>query len=305
MAGFISLPRNGTHKKEETKRLNILPSNFVEFFYRDWLGGIDFSQDSDFQQQLVKNKPSEDVKKYLLATSEFDEEIKGEIDLYITNSRLNEASFRERLDPISKNIIKNQNPIELLFKGVKHFDAQSPVIGSLIREVDIGRKKDLRKFLDKAPNIRDLELRSRLNKLRDGREFFNRGLTTIIITVIMVEMFFLPPPPSPPRFDFPDETGQRPLPNIESSLNDNVNYFPPPPPPLPPLPPFQLFLQPPLLQRAPGVTVRRKNDAATNTTQTMSGDCLTVELEQVIEKEKPKENLVYEDNIIFALPKNT
>ena len=35
----------------------------------------------------------------------------------------------------------------------------------------------------------------------------------------------------------------------------------------------------------------------------MSGDCLIGELERVIEKEKPKENLVPEDNIVFTLPK--
>ena len=35
----------------------------------------------------------------------------------------------------------------------------------------------------------------------------------------------------------------------------------------------------------------------------MSGACLISELEWVIEKEKPKENLVPEDDIVFALPK--
>ena len=63
MAGFISLPRNRIHKKKETKRLNNLPCNFVESFYRDWLDGIDFLQDTDFQQQLANNTPSENVKK--------------------------------------------------------------------------------------------------------------------------------------------------------------------------------------------------------------------------------------------------
>ena len=58
MAGFISLPRNRIHKKEETKRLHDFPTNFVESFYRDWLDTIDFSQDTDFQQQLVKNTPA-------------------------------------------------------------------------------------------------------------------------------------------------------------------------------------------------------------------------------------------------------
>ena len=61
------------------------------------------------------------------------------------------------------------------------------------------------------------------------------------------------------------------------------------------------------MQRAPDVTARRKNDAAANTTQTMSGEHLIGELEKVIEKkkkkEKPKENLLPEDDIVFSLPK--
>ena len=81
MAGFISLLRNRIHKKEETKRLKSLPSNIVESFYKDWLDSIGFLQDTDFQQQLVNNTPSEDVKKYLLAMNEFGKEIQGVIDL--------------------------------------------------------------------------------------------------------------------------------------------------------------------------------------------------------------------------------
>ena len=75
---------------------------------------------------------SEDVKNFLLATSDFGEEIQQQLDLYVSNNNLNEASFRRRLDRISENIIRNKNPIELLFKDVKHFDAQNPLIGSLI-----------------------------------------------------------------------------------------------------------------------------------------------------------------------------
>ena len=76
-----------------------------------------------------------------MTTSKFGKEIEGEINSYVTNNRLNEASFRRKLDLISKNITKNQNPIELLFKDVKHFVAQIPVIDSWIQEVNIGRKR--------------------------------------------------------------------------------------------------------------------------------------------------------------------
>ena len=170
---------------------------------------------------------------------------------------------------------------------MKHFDAQNPLIGSLIREVDIGKKKGLSKFLDKAPDIRDLSLCLDLINSTMERNFFNRGDDNNDNNNNNDGNDFLPPPPSPPNFDFPNETGQRPLPKIGSLLNDNFNNFRPPPPPPPPLPPFQTFFQPPPLQRAPDVIVRRKNDTATNTTQTMSGDRLLGGLKRVIEKEKP------------------
>lgn len=137
MNGFISLPGNRIHKKSETKRLN-LPSNFVESFYKDWLDRIDFSQETNFQQQFVNEPLSEDVRNFILATSDFGEEMQGEQDLYVTIKRLNEASFKRRLEPISKNILRNKSPIGLSFKDVKHFDVQNSVIGSLLKEVGIG-----------------------------------------------------------------------------------------------------------------------------------------------------------------------
>ena len=149
---------------------------------------------------------SENVKRFLLSASDFGEEIQGELDLYVTNNRLKEASFRRRLDPISKMITRNKIPIELLFKDVKHFDAQNPVIGSLIKEVDLGRKKDLSKFLDKAPDIRDLEIQSRLNNLSEKNEFFNRGDNNNFFLPNPPPLPLGPPPPPPPSdlFNIPN-----------------------------------------------------------------------------------------------------
>ena len=47
----------------------------------------------------------------------------------------------------------------------------------------------------------------------------------------------------------------------------------------------------------------KKNTTATDTTRTFSGDCLIGDLKRVIEKKKPKKNLVTEEVIIFHLPK--
>ena len=159
-------------KEEPTKKLNNLPTNFVESFYKDWLNGIDFSEDTDFQQSVVNKTPSEDDKKFLLATNNFGNEIQGELNLYRMDGKLNNASFRRKLYPISKNVIRNKNPIEFLFKVLKHFDEQNPVIGNLTKEIDLGNKKDLSKILKGALDIIDLELMLRLNRVR-GDETFN------------------------------------------------------------------------------------------------------------------------------------
>ena len=50
-------------------------------------------------------------------------------------------------------------------------------------------------------------------------------------------------------------------------------------------------------------TAKTSSNVGTNTTQTMSGDCLIGELETVIEKEKPKEEIVPDENVLFTLPK--
>ena len=158
---------------------------------------------------------------FLLSASDFGEEIQGELDLYVTNNRLNEASFRRRLDPISKKITRNKIPIELLFKDVKHFDAQNPVIGSLIKEVDVGKKKDLSKFLHKAPDIRDLEIQSRLNNLSEKNEFFNRGDNNNFFLPNPPPLPLGPPPPPPPSdlFNIPN------VPRNDKCLNNNYFNF--------------------------------------------------------------------------------
>ena len=55
----------------------------------------------------------------------------------MTRDRINNASFRQKLDPISKNILRRQNPIELVFEDISTFDAENPVVGSLLKELDV------------------------------------------------------------------------------------------------------------------------------------------------------------------------
>ena len=62
--------------------------------------------------------PTENVQKYILATSDFAKNIQTDINHYVTRDRTNDASFRQKLDPISKNILRRQNPLELVFEDI-------------------------------------------------------------------------------------------------------------------------------------------------------------------------------------------
>ena len=76
-----------------------------------------------------------------MATSDFGKSIQTDINQYVTRDRINDASFRQRLDPISKNILRRQNPLELVFEDISTFDAENPTVGSLLREIDIKKEK--------------------------------------------------------------------------------------------------------------------------------------------------------------------
>ena len=55
--------------------------------------------------------------------------------LNVTRDSINDASFRQKLELISKNILRRQNPLELVFEDISTFDAENPIVGSLLREL--------------------------------------------------------------------------------------------------------------------------------------------------------------------------
>ena len=128
---FFLLPTNKLYKKENTRKLKNFPAGYVGRFYRNLADSIDTS--SDFYLRIADdaNIPKEDVQKYLLATSDFAKSIQTDINHYVTRDRINDASFRQKLDLISKNILRRQNPLELVFEDISTFDAENPIVGSL------------------------------------------------------------------------------------------------------------------------------------------------------------------------------
>ena len=135
------------------------------------------------------------------------------------------------------------------------------------------------KFLDKAPDIRHLEIQLRLNKFSSKNELFYRGDN---------KNFFLPnrppPPLGPPPPSSPSDLLYIPnIPSIDETFNNNDFNFD-----------FSKSYVPPAFDPRPlRGFVKKKNSKQTaygsnfvkrelNTTQKKRGDCLIGELERVI-----------------------
>ena len=160
--------------------------------------------DTYFQPDILSKAPSEDVKNYLLATSNFGKGMQDDINMYVTRDRLNNTSFRQKSNPIAKNIFRKQNPIELDFKDISTFHTQNPITGTLLREIGVGTKEINSKLLKKAPNVTDVLLKARLDALR--RDDDNNNI--------------LPPPPLPKCFPPPSP----PLPPPPTNFPPPTNY---------------------------------------------------------------------------------
>ena len=70
---FISLPTGKLHEKPEMKKFKIFPAGYVGRFYRNLADNVHTLLGSDFYGRIANdaNIPSEDVQKYILATSDF------------------------------------------------------------------------------------------------------------------------------------------------------------------------------------------------------------------------------------------
>ena len=119
-SGFYLLSTNKLYKKEKTERLKNFPAGYVGSFYKNLADNVDNFFGSDFYSRTAADSdiPEEDVQKYIFATSDFAKSIHTDINHYVTRDRINDASFRQKLDPISKNILRRQNPLELVFEDI-------------------------------------------------------------------------------------------------------------------------------------------------------------------------------------------
>ena len=140
--------------------------------------------------------------------------------------RINNASFRQKLDPISKSILRRQNSLEFVSEDISTFDAENPIVGSLLRELNVNKKVLASDLLKRAPETprKNLEIQKRLDSLK-GADYSNSNNNS---NNSNNNINFSPPPSSPTLL---------PPPGLSSGL-----LIPPAPPFVPP--PSGRFLEP-------------------------------------------------------------
>ena len=224
-------------------------------FYRNLSDRVNNAQ-SNFLSAISNDTtiPKDNVQKYLLATSDFAKSIQTDINHYVTRDRINNASFRQKLDPISRSIIRKQNPLELVFEDISTFDSENPIAGILLREVDVRKKQTDSDFIKSLPSQpgKEFEIKKRLEKLRGtATNNFNNNNNNNNNNVNPggggVDISGLGPPPTLPKIEDLIDNGPSlfppPPPTGGQEVTSNV-FLPPPPPPPPAGPVLNPFVVP-------------------------------------------------------------
>ena len=114
---------------------------------------------------LIKNR--DDLKKWLLATGEYGNEIQDDLNAIVGyDEKFNNAIVRHSLDLKDEAIFCNSNPINVTFHDMKKIDLVNPVIGKLATQVKASKLTDyqLTKKILQQGEIDELQLR--LDKLK-------------------------------------------------------------------------------------------------------------------------------------------
>ena len=120
-----------------------LPSNFEESFYLSKVSHLtrrDPTVENDLIN-LIKNR--DDLKKWLLVTSDFGDEIQDDLIAVVGHDEnFTNAIVRHSLDLKDESVFFNLNPINVTFHNMKKFDLVNPVIGKLASQVKASKLTD-------------------------------------------------------------------------------------------------------------------------------------------------------------------
>ena len=93
--------------------------------------------------------------------------------------------------------------MELVLEDISTFDSENPIVGSLLRELDVEKKKLASDLIKQAPNTPgvDFSLKNRLSRLKDVKEPTDDNISPLSSSPAMPPdpgPFQAPPPPLSP-----------------------------------------------------------------------------------------------------------
>ena len=164
---YIQLPYGYVENNKQI-RFN-LPNNYEESFYLKEVSHLTNPNPAIENNLLNLIRTKDDLKKWLLATSKYGDEIQQDLNAIVGHDeKFNNAFVRHALDLKDEAVFHNLNPINVTFHDMKKFDQVNPVIGKLATQVKASKLTDYeltKKILQKG-EVDELQLR--LDKLKYG-----------------------------------------------------------------------------------------------------------------------------------------
>lgn len=107
------------------------------------------------------------MQRFLLATSDFGKNIEENLNTVVTDRKFNNSIVCHTLDLTNANIFDIPNPFEVTLEDIKKFDAQNPVIGNLLSQIEASKLtgEKMKKYLANTLSTKDIELKDGLDEL--------------------------------------------------------------------------------------------------------------------------------------------
>ena len=131
----------GLIRKEENIKVD-LPKIYGASQYIKRLPYIS-REDLNFQNSIIDivNNRS-DLRKCLLATSDYGRNIQENINSLVDGGKFNQAVVRRVLDEKNKGVFESPTPLRATFKDAKKFDIENPILGNLLPQVIANQVND-------------------------------------------------------------------------------------------------------------------------------------------------------------------
>ena len=164
---YIQLPYGYVNKQKQIQ-FN-LPINYEESFCLDKIPNLTTKNPAVENNLINLMKNRDDLKRWLLATSDYGAEIKENLNAVVGHDKkFTNSLVRHVLDLKDDAIFCNPNPLNVTFYNMKKFDQVNPVIGKLAAQIKASKLTEQevnQKLLD---NFEVDQLQVRLDKLRYG-----------------------------------------------------------------------------------------------------------------------------------------